>query len=85
MSQKLEKLENLLEETTGAMFMQSHLYDIIFTVLEDYGEGFVDWYVVHVVSLSNNKYGIWGIEKHLTWPEVIQEYRKYLSQQNQQS
>jgi hypothetical protein len=79
-----QKLFNALHDI-GAITLQSEMDDIIFTVLEEYGEGFVKWFEYHSSSfIINGKYTVYDdslTNKSLTWPEVVQEYRKYLSQQ----
>jgi hypothetical protein len=78
-----QKLFNQLGEL-GAIPIQSEMDDIIFTVLEEYGEGFGKWYLHHVITYESKFRYVSDrvVSKELTWPEVIQEYRKYCSQQN---
>ncbi len=82
-----QKLFNALHDI-GAIPLESEMDDIIFTVLEDYGYDFYRWMQGSVWVIDNNAmtaYRMGGKTKLITFPEVIQEYRKYLSQQNQQS
>ncbi len=64
---------------------QPDLDDIIFTVLEEYGEGFLKWLGRNIDYDPDNGiyYHCIGMDQRkITFPEVIQEYRKYVSQQN---
>ncbi len=79
-----KNLSEILSEVNPGL-MKNQLDDIIFTVLEEYGQGFVRWFKGRVFVIDNNRFRMGGTTEIITFPEVIQEYRKYLSQQNMEA
>ncbi len=76
-----QKLFNVVADS-GGIPTATELDDIIFTVLEEYGEGFYDWLLYNVKEKHSPGIKLFGRQEYITFPEVIQEYRKYCSQQN---